>query len=59
MADKAVVVQTDPELTVKLIVAGTTLPGLLLAGTIYVPTIEDVVTVLLLDNATALILGPS
>jgi hypothetical protein len=56
MADRAIVTATDP-LTVQLIVAGTTLPGLLLAGTAYQPTMEDVVTCLLLDNSTALVLG--
>lgn len=58
MADQGVVLTVDP-LTVKLLDAGTTLPGLLLAGTIYTPTPEDTVTVLLLANATALVLGPS
>lgn len=57
MADKAVVIATDPTLTVKLIGAGTTWPALLLAATAYLPAEGDVVTTLLLDNSTALVLG--
>lgn len=57
MADQAVVIATDPTLQVKLVDAGQTWPGLLLAGTTYTPTEGDVVTVLELANATALILG--
>lgn len=57
MADKAVVITTDP-LTVKLIDAGTTWPGLLLAAAAYLPSMGDTVTTLILDNGSALVLGP-
>jgi hypothetical protein len=57
MADKTVVITTDPTLTVKLIDAGTTFPAVLLAATLYEPSQGDVVTALLLDDGRALVLG--
>ena len=57
MADKAVVITTEPALSVKLVDAGTTWPALLLAGTPYDPTQGDVCTVLLLADGRALVLG--
>ena len=58
MADKAVVVTTEPALSVKLLDAGTTFPALLLAAAPYDPTLGDIVTALLLADGRALLLGP-
>ena len=57
MADKAVVVTTEPALSVKLLDVGTTFPAVLLVSTAYQPEQGDTVTALLLDDGHALVLG--
>ena len=57
MADQATVTQTFPALKVQLVDAGTIWPGLLLASSPYTPAEGDTVTVLLLANSSALVLG--
>lgn len=56
MADRALVATVDP-LTVTLLDAGTTMPGVLLASTPYAPTEMDVVTVIPMSDGQALLLG--
>ena len=57
MADQAIVLRTTPALSVKLVDAGTTCPGLLLASPSYLPSEGDLVTVLLQADGSALVLG--